>query len=85
MAAWWPQSHRNAHASVIEPLIYLCGSFLAMPESTTGARSGNLATSDRLPRIAWTVFRHVEGNRSLRFSSLETLFCVILSCLAKRT
>ena len=57
-----------------------------MPESTTtSARSGNSARSDRLPPIALTVFRSVESNRSLRFSSLETLSWVILSCFAKRT
>jgi hypothetical protein len=42
-------------------------------DSTTGARSGNSATIRTSPPIAFTVFRNVEINRSLRFSSLETL------------
>ena len=33
------------------------GSSSAIPDSTTGARLGNSATSDRVPPIASTVFR----------------------------
>ena len=39
-----------------------------MPDNTTGARSGNSATSDRFPPIALSVFRSVDSSRSLRFS-----------------
>src|SRR6185436_15834877 len=57
----------------------------AIPDSTTGARSGNSATSDRFPPITSTVFRSVDSSRSLRFSSRDTLSCVIPSFLAIRT
>ena len=42
------------------------GSRSAMPESSTGGRSGNLAMSDRLPPMASTVLRSVESRRSLK-------------------
>ena len=48
------------------------GSGLAMPVSSTGGRSGNLATSERLPPMASTVLRSVDNRRSLRCSSRET-------------
>ena len=60
------------------------GSSSAIPDSTTGAQSGNSATSDRVPPIASTVFRSVDNSRLLRFSSRETLSWVIPSFLAMR-
>lgn len=68
-----------------EPKDRLVGSSLAMPERTTGARSGNSATSDRFPPMARTVFQSVDSNWSLRFSSRETLSWVIPSTFAIRT
>ncbi len=53
----------------------------AMPDKTTGPRSGNSATSERLPPMALTVLRSVDSSRSLRFSSRIILSCVILSFL----
>ena len=44
----------------------------AIPESSTGGRSGNVAISERLPPMASTVLRSVESSRSLRCSSRET-------------
>ena len=52
----------------------------AMPDRTTGARSGNSATSERLPPIASTVFRRVDSKGSLRFSRRETLSWVTPRC-----
>ena len=61
------------------------GSSSAMPDRTTGARSGNSATSERFPPMASTVFRSVDSKRSLRFSRRETLSWVIPRVLAIRT
>jgi Branched-chain amino acid transport system / permease component len=55
-----------------------------IPDSTTGGRSGNSATSDRLPPMASTVFRSVDSRRSLRFSRRETLSWVTPRALAMR-
>jgi integrase len=58
--------------------------FLRGSESMTGARSGNSVTMRTSPPIGLTVFRSVESNRSLRFSSRETLSWVIPRVLATR-
>jgi|SRR5579871_332885 len=44
---------------------------------TTGARSGNSATSERSPPITWIVLRKVESRISVRFSRRETLSWVM--------
>ena len=53
-----------------------------MPDNSTGGRSGNRATRDRLPPIASIVLRNVESNRSVRCSSRETPSWVMPSSVA---
>ena len=57
----------------------------AMPDSSTGGRSGNLAIRERLPPMASTVFRSVESSRSLRCSSRETPSWLMPSSRARLT
>ena len=44
----------------------------AMPDSSTGSRSGNVAISEKVPPTVLTVLRSVESSRSLRCSSRDT-------------
>lgn len=59
------------------------GSTSEIPNSTTGSRSGNSATRERLPPIASTDFRRVESKRSLRFSRRETPSWVMPSAVCQ--
>ena len=57
----------------------------AIPLNTTGLRFGNSAIRRRSPPMAFTAFRNVDSNRSLRFSSREIPSCRIPSAFATRT